>query len=84
MYKHTTLLFCFHFFVLTMISFDVVMAVSANTLPFLQEERDVWTFSTVQGGGVGEAPPEVECKYLAYFLNKRLNSATGIPAELPR
>lgn len=44
---------------------------TANASPFLQEGRDVWTFPTVQGGGVGEAHPEVECKYLAYFLNKR-------------
>lgn len=44
---------------------------AANTSPFLQEGREVWTFPTVQGGGVGEAHPEVECKYLIYFLNKR-------------
>lgn len=44
---------------------------AANTSPFLQEGREIWTFPTVKGGGVGEAHPEVECKYLAYFLNKR-------------
>lgn len=44
---------------------------TANASLFLQEGRDVWTFPTVQGEGVGEAHPEVECKYLAYFLNKR-------------
>lgn len=67
---HLTVLFPFF-----CVNYDITRccngSLSANTLPFLQEGRDIWTFPRVQGGGVGEAHPEVECKYLAYFLNKR-------------
>lgn len=51
---------------------DVVMAAWRPQTPHhFSRKRDVWTFPTVQGGGVGEADPQAECKYLSYLLNKR-------------